>query len=152
MQTTDSTAANTANANTDDANATLIAKYDNQIAELNAKIYMLCCQNQQQQAYINSHARKIGRIHQVIYQMCGKLFDHESEMDYVCNYMNYMQYNNHASHIIEDRDFDDSDDNISESESESESKSESKSESESVSESEYEYDSESDNYIPIIPY
>lgn len=51
---------------------------------------------EKQQAYINSHARKIQRMQNVIYQMCGKIYDHTFEMDYIRNYTNYMIYNNHS--------------------------------------------------------
>ncbi len=67
-----------------------------------------------QQNYINSHARKIRRIHQVIYQLCGAIFDHKTEMDYIINYMNYMLYNNHTSSEFVEQD--ESDESESESE------------------------------------
>jgi hypothetical protein len=99
------------------------------------------CKNQEvlyyrQQNYINSHARKIGRIQQVIYQLCGAIFDHKTELDYIINYMNYMLYNNHTSSEYVEQDESD--------ESESEHEYKYKSDSESEYEYEYESDSESD--------
>ena len=82
--------------------------------EMDSKIYYLLQRNEIQQQYINSHARKINRIHKTIYQICGAVYDHNTEMDYVMNYMNYMIYNNHCcTHFIDEQD--ESDDDISDS-------------------------------------
>ncbi len=97
---------NELNAKVNDLTAKL-AYYTNIFDEMNDKIYYL---QMRQQQYINSHARKINRIHQTIYQICGAVFDHKTEMDYVMNYMNYMMYNNHCcTHFVDHQDESDSD-------------------------------------------
>lgn len=65
------------------------------IDKLHAVIDALTKKTERQQAYINSHARKIRRMQRVIYNMCGKIYDHTYEKDYIINYANYMMYNNH---------------------------------------------------------
>lgn len=78
-----------------------LAYYSNIFNELDDKIYHLQMINNAQQNYINSHARKFKRIYETIYQICGKVFDHNTEMDYIINYMNYMMHNNHScTHFV----------------------------------------------------
>jgi hypothetical protein len=125
-------------------------KLINKIDTLTNMVNDLISKNKQQQKYINSHARKIGRIHQTIYQICGKVFDHESEMDYIYNYTNYMKYNNHSSYNFVYQDESDAEKEQeceSEEEQEYESEEEQEYESEEEQEQEQEYESEEETYI-----
>ncbi len=93
--------------------------YTNMINEMDEKIYHLQMWNNAQQEYINSHARKFNRIYKTIYQICGKVFDHNTEMDYIINYMNYMIHNNHCcTHYLN---YDDNRSEIGEGDSEGDS-------------------------------